>query len=308
MRAFEGPSPRDYRRDAARNTLPNAMTTSDLPEPKRLAEEISEATAIGTISSIPGVGNVLGELFALGLNRGRTRQIEQFLGEVKALLLRHETRIGQVELEAYLGRQQAAAAFRCAGDAALKSASIDKHRLLASAFANVATSPEHDGVHEMSGFFWSLIERHSPTEVRLLAAYDDPINRARVNGVTRTGKLQFGDYLFASVPELRWDFKPIESNFERSADHEAAGGGFEESEIDAEEPDDPAFWRWDVYTTRLRADGLIEDDNPSLDSELIFGDEHGHAVDYDPKPFGQATALGEAYLAFLDLESAEAAV
>jgi hypothetical protein len=282
------------------------MTTSDLPEPKRLAEEISEATAIGTISSIPGVGNVLGELFALGLNRGRTRQIEQFLGEVKALLVRHEQRIGHVELEAFLGRQESSAAFRCAGDAALKTASIEKHRLLASAFANVATSPEDDGVHEMAGFFWSLIERHSPTEVRLLAAYDDPIVRAGANGVTRSASLQFGDYLFASVPELRWDFEPVESISKPTAERAVTDGDPEEAEVGADESDDPAFWRWDVYTARLRLDGLIEDDVTALDSELIFGDEFGDEIGHDAKPFGQTTALGEAYLAFLDLASAEA--
>ena len=272
--------------------------------------------ARGVLSMVPGVGPVAAELWGTALRRGAEAQTQQFLQEVGASLSRAEQRVGHVELEAHLARAEAAAALNAARDVASRTARRDKHRLLANAFVNVAT--DHTGRFDgLSGLFWSMIDRHSPTQVRLLAAFDDPYHRARAAGLRWSADLRYGDFLFASVPELAWDFRPTVSYYDPTADRsyhdEAATEPIEradpylENDDEGQDEDYPQYRAYEVYVRGLRTDGLITEDKVHLDMEWVLGDDWDHDNPYDPdnpKPFQRTTELGEEYLRFLGEEGA----
>lgn len=285
-----------------------------------------EALILGIASAVPLVGGLLSSSLQGGLAAGQEKLLRVYLSELAEAQDRFLLRLGHAELQAFLARKEAAAAINQATHIALRTPSTEKHRLLGAAVLNAATTLAED---PLVPYFWSLIEKHSALEVRLLAVLDDPINRAVDNGeATYIAKAiesedwpVLGVCMFAALPELndlKWSNDDGEEGW--SEDGEESPDG--EDEFDEEPVDGPADpgWLLEHLAGRLHADGLLDDheggdaavqlllfeSDDFLSIRLHTGrDFHPDATGYYPaRSFSYLSHLGARYLAFLTRQPA----
>lgn len=247
------------------------------------------------------------------LARGQRELAQQFYEEVAETLRRQADRLGHVELEGFMARREAAAALNEALGLAARTASREKHRLLAQALVNSAASA--DDLDPLLARFWSLIARHSALDVRLLRFLSDPVNLAIRAGYEFEGNPYQGECLFAVLPELRHGHLVrhdgyVEFVSDNDDEHPEKGDDdYDEPEHDPSTPPEPDFLFWHSMK-RLYDDGLIEplggdmDFDDYLESfeemELSLGDEsRGTDGLYPGRPFESLSELGARYLAFV---------
>jgi len=119
---------------------------------------VATLALLSTLGLIPG-GGAVQPLIEAAVAKGRNALMQQFYEEVAHALRRHERRIGHVEFQSFVTRGQAAAALNNALSIAGKTASKEKHRLLANALVNGASAPPE--LDPLLPLLWSLVERHS---------------------------------------------------------------------------------------------------------------------------------------------------
>lgn len=262
---------------------------------------------------IPVLGGALQPGVQWALERGNAKLLQQFLEEVAACLHRLEQRMGHVELDAFLSRATTAAALNATLGLAAKTSSREKHRILAKALINCASSPD-DTLHPL---FWSLVEHHSPLDVRLLRCLSDPLNLAVEAGYTFDRFAIKGECIFAVVPEVRFG-RYVEREFGQVELVTEDGDEDDDEASLGDEPRHPPgpYFLLRNAIRRLDNDGLIEIGKPAADqldeyceAVLVIGDEaRGADGRYPERAFGASTELGARYLAFLTEPSAPDAI
>jgi hypothetical protein len=288
------------------------------PEPPaRQSPDLTLAStgALSGLALIPLVGGVLQPWAQEALAKGQRELAHQFYEEVAETLRRQADRLGHVELEGFLARREAAAALNETLGLAARTASREKHRLLAQALVNSAAAM--DDVDPLLPQFWSMIARHSALDVKLLNFLSDPVNLAIRAGYEFEGNPYQGECLFAVLPELRHgnlvrrdgyvEFVADEDDDRVEEDNEEYDG----PEHDPATPPGPYFLFWHSMK-RLFDDDLIEpldrdmDFDDYLDSfqemELSLGQEEPMNDGlYPGRPFESLSELGARYLAFVSL-------
>lgn len=276
---------------------------------------LASTGALSGLALIPVVGGVLQPWAQEALARGQRELTRQFYEEVAETLRRQADRLGHVELEGFLARREVAAALNEALGLAARTASREKHRMLAQALVNTAAAT--DDLDPMLPRFWSMIARHSALDVKLLHFLSDPVNLAIRAGYEFEGNPYQGDCLFAVLPELRHgnlvrrdgyvEFVADEDNDRTDEDDEAYDG----PEHDPATPPGPYFLFWHSMK-RLFNDDLIEPLSSDLDFDSYLGSFEemelslGHEEPmsdglYPGRPFESVTELGARYLAFVSL-------
>ena len=293
------------------------MTIPDPQSGPTRDQQGASLLAMSGLGLIPWVGGAIQPLVEAAITKGQRDLMQQFLEEVAAALRRHEQRIGHVELAGFLARREAAAALNSALGLAGKTASKEKHRLLANALINGASAPPED--EPLLPLFWSLVERHSALDVKLLHYLSNPLNLAIKAGYEFDKDPIWAECLFHVIPEMRYatmvrdQWGSVERI--RSEDDEVEGEWWNEPEHDVTQPLDPYFL-FSHSAHRLHDDQLIDlGDLRDIESYLRFYDEATLAVGdnarnsdglYPGRPFESLSELGARYLAFLTAPDDEA--
>lgn len=300
---------------------------SPLPPERSPDRRGVETVVLGLLGAIPWVGSMITTGVQQGIAAGQERLLRQWLTELATSQDRFLLRLTDVELDTFLARSEAAAALNQATQIALKTPSREKHHLLGRAVLNAATSDSEDS---LVPFFWTLVDKHSALEVRLLAVLSDPVNRAIDNGaggyirrsIAADGGPRLGHCLFAALPELRHEFS---SSYPEDDEHEPFEVAYRA--VDHEEPDDEGDeegedapvtgppdrgWLFHHLVERLDDDGLLEEDSDGdtlahhlaagsdiLDATLMGLDELDESGHFADKPHCDTSHLGDRYLAFL---------
>lgn len=257
--------------------------------------------------------------------KGRNALMQQFYEEVAHALRRHEQRIGHVEFEIFVARGQAAAALNNALGIAGKTASKEKHRLLANALVNGASAPLE--LDPLLPLLWSLVERHSALDVKVLRFFSDPINLAVRAGYEFEKRPNMAECLFHVVPEVRYGTIVEDVEFGGAVlrplgdeavdeDDEDEDEWWNEPEHDVSLPPDPYFLLLQSLHL-LHQDRLLDiGDHDTVrdmlgvmeEAEMHMGDDSRDAHGLFPGvPFESLTELGARYLAFLSAPDAERA-
>ena len=291
------------------------MATPKPPPRPTPDETYAPLVAQSGLGLFPLVGGVLQPWAQHALERGQRALVQQFLEEVAATLERHEQRVGHLEWRGFMASRDAAAALNTALGLAAKTSSREKHRILAQALLNGASTPS-DGA-ELLPLFWSFLERYSPLDVRILHYLSDPVNLAIRAGYQFDSQAIQGECLFWALPELRYGALVERDDYIQWVDEE----GEEEDEEDDEEDDegylgpehDPTvppdrhflFWQ---SMRRLHDDGLLDTGELSFkeyqrDYEvmgLMLGDDpRGEDGLIPGRPFESLTELGARFLDFV---------
>lgn len=310
------------------------MSAPTPPPDKSADRRAVEVLVQALLASVPVVGGLLSAGAQHGLAAGQERLVRQFLTELAEAQDRFLTRLSHVELDAFLARREAAAAINQATQIALRTPSREKHRMLGQAVLNAATRDDEDS---LVALFWSLIDRHSALEVKLLAALDDPLNAAQDAGgagyvrdaVRLDGGPVLGELLSIAVPDLRHDYVLFGQEDERKCPGQwvpdATDDGDEDDDAfddyDVSGPPDPA-WLFQHLLERLAADGLLDTvrDNGGTGADLLLDPSSGileatmHGLDdplaspvdetgrYLDRGWSYVSHLGWRYLAFLTAE------
>ena len=264
---------------------------------------------LSTLGLIPGAGAVQPWVEA-AIAKGRNALMQQFCEEVAHALRRHEHRIGHVEFQSFVAQGQAAAALNNALSIAGKTASREKHQLLANALISAASAPPED--ESLLPLFWSLVERHSALDAKLLHFFSDPINLAIRAGYEFKTYPNEAEALFHVIPELRYGtlveeedgYMVVRPTGEDEDDEER----WDEPEHDVTKAPEPYFLLW-YSMHRLLDDQLIDlGDHETIREKLLFmaeaemsmGDSKRGADGLFPGvPYESVTELGARYLAFL---------
>lgn len=284
------------------------MSTPEPPPRRSLDRAVASTGALSGLALVPVVGGLLQPWAQAALESGQRELAQHFYEEVAETLKRQSARLGHVELEGFLARREAAAALNAALGLAARTGSRDKHRLLAQALVNSAAAT--DDLEPLLPQFWSLIERHSALDVRLLQFLSDPVNLAIRAGYDFEKNPYQGECLFAVLPELqhgalvRYDgYVEFVPNDHESLDGDDGDG----PEHDPSIPPGPYFLFWHSVR-RLFDDGLIEPLDMDFDAYLQSFEEMEFSLEdvtrgrdglYPGHPFESTTELGARYLAFL---------
>jgi hypothetical protein len=234
-------------------------------------------------------------------------------------LRRHEQRIGHVEFQSFVARREAAAALNNVLSIAGKTASREKHRVLANALINAASAPPE--VDPLLPLYWSLVERHSALDVKVLHFFSDPYNLAIRAGYVFEKHPNEAECLFHVIPKLRYGTVEEDTEFghpvlrplhDESDDDEDEG--FNEPEHDVTLPPDPSFLAW-YSLHRLHEDQLLDigDLKTVLDMMRFMEEAEVHLADMSRDDHGllpgvpgeSLTELGARYLAFLSAPDAD---
>lgn len=286
-----------------------AVATPEMPPRQSLDQTLGPLVVLSGLGLFPLVGGVVQPWAQEALERGQRALVQQFLEEVAATLKRHEQRVGNVELTGFLARREAAAALNTALALAAKTASREKHQILAQALINGASASSVD--QALLPHFWTLVERHSALDVKILRFLSDPVNLAIRAGYEFVGKAIQGECMFAVLPELRYGYLvERDGRVELVQDHEED----EEEDFDAPEhdpslPPDRYFLFWQSMRS-LHDDGLMGSlGDQSFDDymeefeemTLSLGEDLQRDKDglYPGRPFETVSELGARYLAFL---------
>lgn len=255
------------------------------------------------------MGGVLQPWAQFALERGQRELVQQFYEEVAETLRRHETRLGHVELQGFMARAEAAAALNNALGLAARTSSREKHRLLAEALISSAVA-EID-LEPLLPQFWSMVERHSVLDVKLLRFLSDPVNLAIRAGYEFEKNPYLGECLFAVLPGLHYGDLVHGDGYVEFVP--SVGGGADTEGLDYEPPDSSTrpkpYFLFRQSMKRLHDDGLIESMGYSdFDGFLESFEENELSLDhetrgndgmYDGRPFECLTELGARYLAFV---------
>ncbi len=296
------------------------MTIPDPPPQPPWQEQAATLALLSTLGLIPG-GGAIQPMVEAAVAKGRNTLMQQFYEEVAHALRRHEQRIGHVEFESFVARGQTAAALNNALGIAGKTASKEKHRLLANALVNGASAPLE--LDPLLPLLWSLVERHSALDVQVLRFFSDPINLAVRAGYEFEKHPNMAECLFHVVPELRYGtiVEDVESGGvvlrplgDEAADDNDGDEWLDEPEHDVSLPPDPYFLlRHSLHLLHqdqlldIGAHGTVRDMLDFMEeAEMNMGDDSRDAHGLFPgAPFESLTELGGRYLAFLSAPDPE---
>lgn len=285
------------------------VPTLEPPRRQSSDQTLASTLALSGVALVPVVGGVLQPWVQLALEAGQRDLLQQFYEEIAESIQRHDERIGHVELDAFMARKEAAAAFNTALGLAAKTPSREKHRLLAEALVNSAIAGAD--LEPLLPQFWSMIERHSVIDVKLLHFLSDPVNLAIRAGYKFDKNPYLGECLFSALPELRYGELIHHDGYVNFIADDGLGADAEDGNYEPPDPTTPAtpYFLFSQSMQRLNDDGLVEamgHDNfdnfmeSFEENELEFGDERpGSDGLYDGHPFESLTELGVRYLAFV---------